>query len=222
MTSHDPIVTETRGWPGAMTYGVLALWFVVVLAAAFAGAFRVGPEDAPLPLLLGVAIPVAVFAAAYAASDRFRTYVLGLDLGLLTALQGWRVLGGGFLFLYAFDILPGLFAYPAGLGDVAIGAAAPFLAAALYTGGVSRRRLVLWNWLGLFDFVVAFTTGILTSGGAFGLLTGAVSNAPMQQLPLLLVPAFAVPVFILVHFAALLQLRQARAAAGQGAALPAT
>ena len=222
MTSEAPIVTETRGWPGAMTYGALALWFALVLAAAFAGAFRVGPEDAPLPLLLAVAIPVALFAAAYSASDRFRAYILGLDLGLLTALQGWRVLGGGFLFLYAWDILPGLFAYPAGLGDMAIGVAAPFLAAALYTGGVSRRRLVLWNWLGLFDFVVAFTTGILTSGGAFGLLTGAVSNAPVQQLPLLLIPAFAVPLFILVHFAALLQLRQARAAADQGVAVAAT
>jgi hypothetical protein len=194
---------------------------LVVLAAALAGAFHVGPDDAPLPLLLAVAIPVALFAAAYAVSERFRDYVLGLDLGLLTALQGWRVLGGGFLFLYAFDILPGLFAYPAGLGDMAIGVAAPFFAAALYTGGVSRRRLVLWNWLGLFDFVVAFATGIFTSGGAFGLLTGAVSNAPVQQLPLLLVPAFAVPVFILVHFAALLQLRRARTAADQGVSIAA-
>lgn len=222
MTAHDTIRTEAGRWPGPLTFVVLALWFAAVLAAASAGIYTVGPEDPPLPLLLGVAIPVVLFAAAYGASDRFRDYILGLDLGMLTALQGWRVLGGGFLFLYAYDILPGLFAYPAGLGDMAIGVAAPFLVAALYRGGLARRRLILWNGLGLLDFVVAFTTGILTSGGAFGLLTGAVSNAPMQHLPLLLIPGFAVPVFILIHLAALLQLRRARVTAGHEAALPAT
>lgn len=33
--------------------------------------------------------------------------MLGIDLRLLTAIQGWRVIGGMFLVLYAFDLLPG-------------------------------------------------------------------------------------------------------------------
>jgi hypothetical protein len=50
-----------------------------------------------------------------------------LDLRLLTALQGGRVIGFVFLALYAHGLLPGLFAWPAGLGDVLVGGAAPFV-----------------------------------------------------------------------------------------------
>ena len=42
-------------------------------------------------------------------------------------MQTWRVLGGTFLFLYAFDLRPALFAFPAGLGDMAVGVGAVFV-----------------------------------------------------------------------------------------------
>ncbi len=50
--------------------------------------------------------------------------MLGVDIGLVTSFQAWRVAGFVFLPLLAFGHLPGLFAWPAGLGDVAVGLAA--------------------------------------------------------------------------------------------------
>jgi hypothetical protein len=46
--------------------------------------------------------------------------LLAANLRLLTAIRTWRAGGFGFLTLHTYGILPGLFAWPAGLGDIAI------------------------------------------------------------------------------------------------------
>jgi len=187
---------------------VLALWFVGIWFASANGWFETGPRDAPTALLIALFFPVAAAVGLYLGSKRFRLWVDDLDLALLTALQSWRVLGGGFLHLYAWNVLPGLFALPAGLGDMAVGFAAPFFAVALTAGrAVPRRALIGWNILGIADFAVAFATGLATSGSSWGFLAGAMPSDPMQVLPLVLIPAFAVPSFILLHVASLVRLR---------------
>jgi hypothetical protein len=72
--------------------------------------FDAGPGRPPLPILLAIVGPLIRFAVLYRASAAFQRFVLGIDLRLLTAMQSWRVIGVMFLALYAFDLLPGLFA----------------------------------------------------------------------------------------------------------------
>ena len=205
--------SQTSGGVAGVVWLAIALWFAAVLSAGTAGVFKVGPAEPPLPLLVALTTPVAVFALAYAGWTRFRDFALGLDLRVLTAMQGWRVLGGMFLVFYAYDMLPGLFAWPAGLGDVLVGLAAPFVVLAMVTGAAGwRRRVYALNIAGLLDFVGALGAGILTSNSAFGFLAGGVSSGMMNQLPLILIPAFAVPFFIIVHVISLIQLRRAGAA----------
>lgn len=160
-------------------------------------------------------VPLILFAAGYLGSDAFRALILAADLRLLTAIQAWRAGGLGFLALYAHGILPGLFAWPAGLGDIAIGVTAPWVALALIRRPtyVASRQFVVWNLLGILDLVVAVSTGALSSGFVAGLVE-KVTTAPMTQLPLVLIPAYFVPLFIMLHLAALFQARQL-AAAGQ-------
>ncbi|MEN8197434.1 MAG: hypothetical protein ABFS30_13125, partial [Pseudomonadota bacterium] len=133
-----------------------------------------------------------------------------LDLHLLVAMQSWRVLGGMFLGLMVYGKLPGSFAWPAGLGDVAIGIAAPFVLLALLRdpGFVRRTRFLVWNLLGLLDFVVAIGAGTLSSG-MFPGLTGPVTAAPMNAWPLSMIPGFLVPLFAMMHLAAIFQARKA-------------
>ena len=188
----------------------LALWLGVVFLLGTQGAFAGSADSPPLPIFFGVAIPLAVFFSAYFGWSAFREFVLGVDLRLVAAAQGWRWAGFGFLSLYAHGVLPGLFAFPAGLGDMAIGITAPWMVLGLIRDPsfAASRRFVIWNILGIIDLVVAVSMGTLCSGFLPG-LTGSVTTSPMAQLPLVLIPAYLVPFFIMLHFTALSQARRA-------------
>jgi hypothetical protein len=93
---------------------VLVLWLVVVFLLGAAGTFE-RPGTPPIPILIGAVGPLVVFLAAYWGSARFRAFVLAIDLPLATAVQAWRAGGLGFLALYVHGVLPGVFAWPAGL-----------------------------------------------------------------------------------------------------------
>ena len=184
-------IDRTHEHPGMVTRLALigAIWLLAIIVAGSAGVFEAGRGRPPLPLLAA----------------------LGLDLRLLTAVQTWRVLGGTFLFLYAFNLRPALFAFPAGLGDMAVGVAAVFVLLAMIDGHPNWRRRMLWlNLGGLLDFVGAITTGVLTSNSSLGFFAPATPMASMGMLPLSLIPTFAVPLWIIIHAASLIQLRQGR------------
>jgi hypothetical protein len=189
---------------------VLALWFVAVALLGAAGAFSRPPGAAPLPILFGALTPLVTFGAAYGTLPSFRRYVLSADLGLISSIQAWRAGGLGFLALYAHGVLPGLFAWPAGLGDIAVGVAAPWITFALRRDSrfARSKRFVAWNVLGILDLVTAVSLGALSSG-LLKSLTGAVTTAPMSELPLVLIPAYLVPLFVMLHVTTLLQIRRA-------------
>lgn len=184
----------------------LALWFGLVLLLGARGGFVGSPDSPPLAIFLGFALPLAMFFAAYFGWGAFRALVLGADLRLAAAVQAWRWAGFGFLSLHAQGVLPGLFAFPAGLGDMAIGVSAPWIVLGLirHPAFATSRRYVFWNLLGILDLVVAISIGAICSGFLPG-LTGSVTTSPMSRFPLVLIPAFFVPVFIMLHFAGLAQ-----------------
>ena len=185
------------------------IWLLAIVMAGAAGILEAGPGRPPLALLAAIVVPPALFLLAYRVSTEFRRFVLSLDLRLLTAVQAWRVLGGMFLVLYAFNLRPALFAFPAGLGDVAVGVAAVFVLRAMLHGHPNwRRRVRLLNLGGLLDFVGAITTGVLTSTSSLGVFAPVTPMPSMGMMPLSLVPSFLVPLWTIIHFASLLQLRQ--------------
>lgn len=187
----------------------LALWLGLVLLLGVEGAFVGSPEFPPLPIFIGFALPLALFFAAYSGWGAFRAFVLSIDLRLASAMQAWRFGGLGFLALYAHGVLPGLFAFPAGLGDMAVAVNAPWIVLGLLRDSAfaTSRRYVLWNILGISDLVVAVAMGTLCSGFFHG-ITESVTTGPMSQLPLVLIPAYLVPLFIMLHFTALFQARR--------------
>lgn len=188
---------------------VLAAWFVVVLVLGASGAFIAPPGTPPLPILAGVLVPVVVYFSAYWISRPFRDWVLSADLRPMMAIQAWRFAGLGFIALYAHEVLPPGFAWPAGLGDMAIGVTAPWMLVELMRrpGFAASKTFVVWNGLGVLDLVVAVSTGALSSALATG-AAGEVSTGPMALLPLVLIPAYFVPIFVMLHAAALSQSRQ--------------
>ena len=195
----------------------LAVWLAAVVALAAAGAFVVAPGIPPLPVFGGAVLPLVLFAIALRISPAFRAFVLALDVRLITAVQAWRYGGFAFIALYADHVLPGLFAWAAGLGDMVIGVSAPLWVLALTKKpeALGSKGFRLWNVLGLIDFVVAFSTATL----ATLLITGDAlpSMAPMARLPHVLIPVFMVPLFAMLHISSLLQSRQARSKQGRAA-----
>lgn len=189
--------------------GVLAFWFVLVMVLGATGQFVTPDGLPPWRLGLGVAVPVALFLLAFRRSDAFRGFMLALDARFVVCMQAWRFAGLGFIALYAHGVLPGVFAWPAGLGDIAVGASAPWILLALdrRPGYAHSRAFASWNVLGLLDLVVAVGCGailspILSAGAE------AVSTRAMTQLPLILIPAFLVPIFAALHLTMLFRVRR--------------
>jgi len=187
---------------------VLAAWFAAVLVLGANGAFMAPPHTPPLALLIGFVAPIATGVVVFRFSTRFREWVLGIEPRLLVALNAWRFGGFAFVALSLYGVLPGFFAWPAGLGDMAIAATAPWMLARLSDSRAfaSSRAFARWNRLGLLDLFVAISLGAI---GGFLASDAPVTTAPMATLPLVLIPVFFVPVYILIHFALLAQAKRA-------------
>jgi hypothetical protein len=106
---------------------VVVVWATVIIVLSARGVFATDPSKPPLPLLFSFIGPPILFLVSYALSTKVRQVSLALDLRLLTAMQGWRVMGGVFLVLMSLNLLPGTFAWPAGVGDLIVGGYAPFV-----------------------------------------------------------------------------------------------
>ena len=189
--------------PGTVPFAVaatLAAWLLFVVVLSVRGAFIAPPGSPPLALLAGVTAPIFFFLAALRLSRAFHQYVMAADLRFMMGVQAWRFAGLGFVALYAHGVLPGLFAWPAGLGDIAIGVSAPWLLVALSRrpGFAASRTFVAWNIAGILDLVVALGTGTLVSVLATG-AAGEVTTGAMTLLPLVLIPAYFVPIFVMLH-----------------------
>lgn len=209
MYSNQLVAIENYSNATLVVSVLLTVWLALVFFLGAGGAFISPPGTPPFPILVGVTAPIIAFLATFRLSRAFREFVLAVDPRLATGIQAWRFAGLGFLALYAHGVLPGLFAWPAGLGDIAIGVTAPWVILALirHQSFAASKTFVVWNLLGILDLVVAVSTGALSSALAVG-VAGEVTTAPMAQLPLVLVPAYFVPLFIMAHLAALFQARR--------------
>ena len=130
-----------------------------------------------------------------------RAAIARVPLHWLVGVQLYRIVGGLFLIAYLQDDIPGEFALPAGIGDVAVGLLAPFVALTLARNGVQRAwpAVVGWCALGIVDLVVAVTCGFLTAPSTIQQLALDSPNVAITSYPLVLIPIFAVPASIILH-----------------------
>jgi len=187
----------------------LSAWFLLIVSLGAFGAFVGRPGTPPIAIATGVGVPLLLFFAWLWLSHSFRDFVLSLDLRLIAGIQAWRWAGLGFLSLYTYKVLPAFFALPAGLGDMAVGFAAPWMILGLVRRPqfAASPAFIRWNVLGILDLVLAISLGAVSATLSTG-APGEISTAPMATLPLLLIPAFLVPLFLMLHTAALMQSRR--------------
>jgi hypothetical protein len=188
---------------------VLLLWLVLAFILGANDAFARAPGALPFSILAGFLTPILVFLVAFWTLRPFRDFVMSIDLPVMAAIQAWRFGGLGFIALSAYGVLPGLFAWPAGLGDMAIGVTAPLVILALrrQSAFAAGRLFRVWNLLGILDLVVAIGLGAMSSVLGMG-ISAEITTFPMGESPLVLVPTFLVPLFVMLHLASLLQARR--------------
>src|SRR6266566_6871188 len=188
---------------GGLAAAALVGWLGIVLALGSAHAFEARSRGIPW-IALGVGAPIVVGFVAFFLSPQVRRIVESIPQAWLLAAQWPRLVGAAFLVLLAEHRLPAVFARPAGWGDVLIGVAALPVAYAYLAGrSWSRTLAVAFNLLGIADLVVAIGTGFLASPSPFRLFFSQPSTSLMTVLPLVLIPTFLVPFWILVHAASL-------------------
>lgn len=106
-------------------------------------------------------------------------------LPALAAANIWRLTGVVFIVLTLQGQLAAHFAWPAGIGDVAIGLAAPIVGWAIWKRRSRRRLVVIFNTLGPLDLIMAVTLGVLSAPGA-QIFTTEPSTQAMTLLPMVL------------------------------------
>jgi len=207
-------VQRRNVWLGIMI--PFTLWLALVWGAAINNLFRAGATLIPL-VPLAIFVPVIIGAPILLRSRRVGQVLDAMPANWLVALQVYRVLGTAFLIAWARGTAPGLFALPAGIGDVATGLFALPVAISLMSGESGARRAgIAWNIFGLLDFTIAVGIGLTITPGPFQLIVPSVPNTATALYPTVMIPAFAVPSSILLHALSLRQLyrrgRKARAA----------
>jgi hypothetical protein len=189
---------------------VLIAWFALVFFLAWQGVFS-SALNREVPLIgLAISIPVIVGVVLMTTLRSVREIIAAVPQSWLVRFQFYRVLGAVFVVLYMAGQLPGIFAVPAGYGDVLVGLTALFVAAAEARHLAARNQLVvLWNSLGLADLVIAITTGFLTAPTRFQIFSLDAPNILIGSFPLVLIPIYAVPLSVLLHIASLSKVAKA-------------
>jgi hypothetical protein len=194
-------------WIAGLSGLALATWAITTAALASSGSYQPPDAHSPPPVGIQLVTALAILSACLWLSPTLRGLLRNQKS--LIRLNVWRLEGALFLALMLTGQMPALWAIPAGVGDVLIGAAAFPIAARLDASG-GRRRAIVFNLLGLLDLVVAIGLGITASPGPVQVFHTTPNPELLTRFPLALVPGFLVPLAFMVHFVSLWQLRRDR------------
>ena len=205
-------LTDREKWRFGVTAAATAFaWLLVVTGLAASGLFvpgALGRVPAILPAILpAIVLPILVFSLVLAYSKSAVAVLDAIPQDWLIRIQVFRVFGGIFIVLYLDGFIPGVFALPAGLGDVATGLLAlPVAYLVARNSSWARSSAYAWNIFGILDLVTAVTLGYLSSPGPFQQLAFEYPDGFIGQYPLVMIPVFAVPVSVILHILSLRKL----------------
>jgi len=199
--------TRVAAWLGVAL--ILTIWIGTIWTLAVNGVFHQNIVGNVPALTVAIFLPIALGLFVLTRSQAVASLLDATPASWLVGIQVYRILGGVFLVNWIQGAIPGAFALPAGIGDVATGLLA--LPAAVWVASgipIGRRIGFRWNLFGLTDFAVAVTMGTLTSPGPAHLLALDHPNTLIGTFPTVMIPAFAVPFSALLHVLSLRQLKR--------------
>jgi len=130
----------------------------------------------------------------------------GLSQRCLIALQLFRVIGVLFIFENLRGNIPGVFAWPAGIGDALVSVLAAVVLWRYRRADIPPKAIYAVAILGIADFVSAFFFGFTSAASPAQLFSFAHPN-PVDLYPTGLIPQFLVPFAFADHLLSLSMLR---------------
>ncbi len=180
----------------------LTAWFVYVGLMVYLGVVRSVTIRPPGTAFIGV--PVAAFLVLFAVRAVARRSATEFPLRLTLGAQCFRV--GVELFLHQLWILgvvPRMLTFAGANVDVYIGASAPVVAWLSTRGRTGVRAALVWNGLGLAALANVVVRAILTAPGPLHRMHAEVPNLMFATLPYTFIPAFFVPMAVVLHVLAI-------------------
>lgn len=188
---------------------ILLSWYLMVLFIGRMGLFAKNPLVAPF-LLIGFIVLFGILQKVYK-SKKVQEISDNIPIPWIIGIQAYRIVGFGFFIFYLQGQLPAQFAFPAGIGDMIVGIAAPYIALLfILKKPYAKKAGILWNILGISDLIVAIGVGILSFPRPIQVIQSEPSTELISLFPLVLIPLFAVPLAFLLHLFSLRLLRKMR------------
>ena len=188
----------------------LFIWVTIVTDLAREGAFQSRPGVTLPAIPLAIFVPVLIGLILLMRSARVAAVLDAAPPSWLIGVQVYRIFGGTMLLRWAAGELPSAFALPAGGGDVLVGVLALPVAFYLASGAPGGRTAAYaWNLLGIFDLLFAISMGAMTSPGRLQMFAFDQPNLLVGAYPNAMIPAFGVPLSLIVHGLSIWQLNRA-------------
>jgi hypothetical protein len=128
----------------------------------------------------------------------FKEFANGIPLSAIALFHAWRIFAG-WMFLANTGSLSQTFINNAAYGDILAG----FLGLSVFIFGHTKRNYLIFNVLGMLDFIIAVGTGLALT------ISGDAQMEKIIQLPLIMIPLFGVPLSGITHIISLTRLFKA-------------
>lgn len=140
-----------------------------------------------------------LLVAMYVWWQPFISYANSIPLKAIAIFHSWRIFAG-WMFLANTGALSQTFINNAAYGDIIAG----FLGLSVLVFGNTKRSYLIFNVLGMLDFILAVGTGLTLT------ILGDNEMEKIIQLPLIMIPLFGVPLSGITHIISLNRLFRAK------------
>ncbi len=196
----------THGNPKKLTLAIVVIGVIQSLLAY--SSFYLTLDGFP-PRIAFILLPNLVLIIYGCLPKQIEWVVKNRNTNLITFLHTIRIpVEIVLLYLFLNGAVPELMSFHGRNFDILAGTTAPIIGFLFYKGKMSRRILLIWNFLGLGLILFILVNGIFSVPTPFQQFGFDQPNIALLYFPFVLLPAIVVPIVIYTHLSEIIRLKQ--------------
>ncbi|HEX9503500.1 MAG TPA: hypothetical protein VF974_04240 [Patescibacteria group bacterium] len=190
-------------------FGFYILYLAYASILALKGVFSV--NSIPPKVMVFTAIPLTIILFVIIGNTKlFKKLLRSITLESLIALHVFRLLGVFDILLYFYHLLPGDFAFSAGMGDIITAILALPVAKMVSKGKPGSLKIAYaWNIFGTLDIITLLVIAVINAKNP--VVAGELGLQEMTIFPFVWFPAFAPATILFLHTTIFRKLQQIKA-----------